>query len=93
MHPDFIQADQWSAKIIGAAIEVHRVMGPGLIESIYERCLLHECRLRRIPVETQVVVPIIYKDYTFDEPLKLDLYVDKCLIIELKAIEKVLPNS
>ena len=91
MHPDFQRADAWSKKIIGAAIEVHRQKGPGLLESIYEKCLMRELELQAIPAKNQVVVPIEYKGFTFEEPLKLDVYVDGCLIVELKAIEMVLP--
>ncbi len=91
MHPDFQRADKWSAKTIGAAIEVHRHKGPGLLESIYEKCLMRELELQNIPARSQVVVPVEYKGLTFDEPLKLDVYVDNCLIVELKAVERVLP--
>ena len=91
MHPDFQRADQWSKKVIGAAIEVHRQKGPGLLERIYEKCLMRELELQGIPARNQVVVAVEYKGYTFEEPLKLDVYVDGCLIVELKAVETVLP--
>ena len=91
MHPNFQRADRWSKKVIGAAIEVHRHKGPGLLESIYEKCLMRELELQGVPARNQVVVSVEYKGFTFDEPLKLDVYVDNCLIIELKAVENVLP--
>ncbi len=91
MHPRYARADEWTGKVIGAAIEVHRLKGPGLLETIYERCLLRECELREIPAETQLTVPIEYKGLVFDQPLKLDVVVDQCLIIELKAVEQILP--
>lgn len=91
MHPDFCRADQLSRHLIGAAIEVHRDKGPGLLESIYKRCLMHELTLRRIPAVRELVVPITYKDLVFEEPLRLDFLVDRCLIIEAKAVEKILP--
>ena len=91
MHPDFDRASRWSPQIIGAAIEVHRDKGPGLLESIYTRCLMHEFGLRKIPAVRELIVPITYKDLTFDEPLRLDFYVDRCLIVEAKAVEKILP--
>lgn len=91
MHPKFQCADALSRKVIGAAIEVHRLKGPGLIESIYEKCLLHELFLQSIPAKQQVEVPIEYKGYTFPEPLRLDVIVDECLILELKAVTQVLP--
>ena len=91
MHPDYQRADKWSPKVIGAAIEVHRDKGPGLLESIYQRCLLHELALRGIPAEREVRVPITYKDLVFDEEIRLDVLVDRCLVIEIKAVEAVLP--
>jgi GxxExxY protein len=91
MHPDFKRADAWSPQIIGAAIEVHRDKGPGLLEEIYKKCLMHELTLRRIQAVRELVVPIVYKDLVFEQPLRLDFYVDRCLIIEAKAVEKILP--
>jgi GxxExxY protein len=91
MHPDYNRADEWSGKVIGAAIEVHRHKGPGLLESIYERCLMRELEMQKIPAINQVAVPVEYKGLMFEESLKLDVYVDRCLIVELKAVEAVLP--
>lgn len=91
MHPKFKRADSWSRNVIGAAVEVHRNKGPGLIESIYQKCLMRELFLRNIPALQQLVVAVEYKGFIFDEPLKLDVYVDDCLLLELKAVEKVLP--
>jgi GxxExxY protein len=91
MHPKFQKADELSRKVIGAAIEVHRLKGPGLIESIYEKCLMRERFLKNIPAKQQVDVPIEYKGYTFSESLTLDVFVDDCLILELKAVTQVLP--
>ena len=86
MHPKYAQAHNLSHEVIGAAIEVHRLKGPGLIESIYEKCLTRELQLRGFSVLNQLSVPIEYKGLTFDEPLRLDLYVEECLIIENKVI-------
>jgi GxxExxY protein len=91
VHPRYARAHEWPSRVIGAAMEVHREKGPGLIESIYEKCLIRELELKDIPAVNQVVVPVEYKGYTFDEPLKLDVYVDGCLILELKAVQEVLP--
>ena len=91
MHPKYRRADEWSRKLIGAAIEVHRLKGPGLLEPIYEKCLMRELFLQNIPAKNQVVVPIEYKGYMFEEPLRLDVYVDDCLLVELKAVETILP--
>jgi GxxExxY protein len=93
MHPLYGKADGLSGEVIGAAIEVHRHKGPGLIESIYERCLLRELELRSIPVTTQKTVRVEYKGLVFDEQLRFDLLVDNCLLIELKAVEVLHPSS
>jgi GxxExxY protein len=91
MHPLYKKADALTHEVIGAAIEVHRDKGPGLIESIYEKCLLRELELRGIPAVSQKWVPIEYKGLVFDEPLRLDVLTDDCLLLELKAVEKILP--
>ena len=91
MHPLFAKADRLSGEVIGAAIEVHRIMGPGLLESIYERCLMCELELRGIPVRNQREVVIEYKGDVFNEVLKFDLLVDDCLLVELKAVQDVAP--
>ena len=93
MHPLFQRADRLSGEVIGAAIEVHRHKGSGLIESIYERCLLRELELRSIPATTQKIVRIEYKGFVFDEPLRFDLLVDDCLLVELKAVDALHPSS
>ena len=90
MHPLFQNADKLSHTVIRAAIEVHRVLGSGLIESIYERCLIRELTLRGVNVSNQKPVTIDYKGLTFEEPLRLDLVVENCLIVELKSVEQVL---
>lgn len=91
MHPKYRQANEWSHKLIGAAIEVHRLKGPGLLESIYEKCLMRELSLQGIPYENQLVVPVEYKDYVFKESLRIDIFIDNCLLVELKAVEAILP--
>src|ERR1051325_5553133 len=80
-----------TSKIIQAAIEVHRRLGPGLLESIYFACLVYELQLVGLGVECQVTVPVIYKGARMDCTYRLDLLVEGLVIIELKAIEKVLP--
>ncbi|MCI0411540.1 GxxExxY protein [bacterium] len=91
MHQKFKKADRLSKRVIGAAIEVHRVMGPGLIESIYQKCLIRELQLSGIHCASEVRIPLEYKGAIFDEQLKMDVYVDDCLILELKAVESILP--
>jgi GxxExxY protein len=85
------RANAWSQLVIGAAIEVHRIKGPGLIEEIYSRCLGRECELRNIPFVKELRVFLEYKGLVFEQPLRLDILVDDVLIVELKAAEKMLP--
>lgn len=70
---------------------MHRVLGPGLLESIYERCLRYELELRRIPVVRQQNVRVDYKGFVFEEELRFDLLVDGVLLLDLKAVQEVLP--
>jgi GxxExxY protein len=91
MHPFFEKASGLTETIIAAAIEVHRDKGPGLIESIYEWCLLKELGLRGLECVTQKSVLIEYKGFTREEPLRFDVLVQSCVLVEAKAVEKVLP--
>ena len=91
MHPLFHRADRLSQEIIGAAIEVHRDKGPGLIESIYEWCLTKELDLRGLAYTSQKSVEITYKGFVKEEDLRLDILVEECILIEAKAVTKVLP--
>jgi len=93
VHRVYQTADKLSREVIGAAIEVHRHKGPGLIESIYERCLVRELELRSIPAMTQKIVRVEYKGVVFDKPLRFDLLVADCLLVELKAVEILHPAS
>ena len=80
-----------TGEVIGAAIEVHKTLGPGLLESTYEECLCHELLLRKLPFNRQVALPIKYKEVDLDCGYRLDVVVAKDLIIELKACEDFLP--
>jgi GxxExxY protein len=91
MHPLFQKADVLSLEVIGAAIEVHRNKGAGLIESIYERCLMRELELRKIVAVNQRLVRIEYKGLVFDEALRFDVLVEDCLMLELKSVQEILP--
>src|SRR5262245_11743593 len=77
-------------EIISAAIEVHRILGPGLLESAYVRCLQHELSVRRLAFVTEQRVPVIYKGLALDAAYRLDLLVDGAVVVEVKAIEAVL---
>jgi GxxExxY protein len=83
--------NQLGYDVIAAAIEVQSHLGPGLLESVYEECLVEELKLRGIRVKRQVQVPIYYKGRAIKTPLRLDLLVDDILVVELKTVEKVLP--
>lgn len=91
MHPLFEKASALTETIIAAAIEVHRDKGPGLIESIYEWCLTKELALRNVNCVTQEVVVVDYKGFTREEPLRFDVLVEGCVLVEAKAVEKILP--
>jgi GxxExxY protein len=77
--------------VIGAAIEVHRALGPGLLESAYEECICHELHLRGLAFERQVPLPVEYKGVKLDCGYRLDVLVEKAVILEIKCVEHVLP--
>lgn len=81
--------NELSGKIIGAAIEVHKELGPGLLESAYEECLCYEFGLRDFSFERQKALPVIYKGKALDCGYRLDIVVEKAIILELKACEKI----
>lgn len=78
-------------EVIGAAIEVHRHLGPGLLESAYEVCMCHELAQRGVSFRRQVEIPVVYKGVSLDCGYKLDILVDEKVILELKAVEAILP--
>jgi GxxExxY protein len=76
-------------RIIGAAIEVHRVLGPGLLESAYEGCLAHELSIANLSFERQVPLPVIYKSFQLDCGYRVDFLVEQMVVLELKAVEEL----
>ncbi len=78
-------------EIIGAVIEVHRVLGPGLLESAYEECLSRELELRNLKVERQKPIPVVYKDVKLECGYRIDLLVESRIVVELKSIEAFAP--
>lgn len=86
-----IHINELTGKVIGAAIEVHKALGPGLLESAYEECLSHELGLSRMRFERQKPLPVEYKGVKLDCGYRLDLVVENQLIVELKACESLLP--
>ena len=83
--------DVISGNIVDAAMKVHTLLGPGLLDSTYETCLKHELIKRGRRVDTQVALPIRYEDITLDAGYRLDMLVDLKIILELKSVEKILP--
>jgi len=76
---------------IGCAIEVHRALGPGLMESAYQECLLHELTTKSLNVEVEKQIPIVYKDLEINQGYRIDLLVEDTLVLELKTVEKFSP--
>jgi GxxExxY protein len=86
-----VLADRLSFDVIGAAIEVHRRLSPGLLESVYERCLARELQLRGIPYQREVDVPVVYRGEPIGCGYRVDFVIDECLLVELKASAGIAP--
>jgi GxxExxY protein len=86
-----MQINDVTQGVIGAAMEVHRALGPGLLESAYEECLCHEMGLRSFPFERQKPLPVTFKDIKLDCGYRLDLLVSNAVVVEIKAMETLLP--
>lgn len=82
--------DELTYEVIGAAIEVHKQMGRGLLESVYHQCLKEELTIRKINFVTEKKIPLLYKDKELD--FRCDLYVENCLVVELKAVQELIPQ-
>ncbi|MDD5151050.1 MAG: GxxExxY protein [Flavobacterium sp.] len=78
-------------QVNGCAIEVHKHLGPGLLESVYHSCLKKELTIRGFDFQTELIIPVNYKGLEVEAGLKCDLFIEKSLVVELKAVEKVLP--
>ena len=85
------QLNDLSFRIIGAGVEVHRAIGPGLLESTYRTCMVYELRERRMNVLAEQLIPIRYKSLALDRSYRIDLIVEDTIIVELKSVETVLP--
>ena len=86
-----MEINEITGQIVDAAMKVHTKLGPGLLESAYEACLAYELRQRRLQVATQVSLPISYEDVQLDAGYRIDLLVESQVIVELKAVEKMIP--
>ncbi|EJL63063.1 GxxExxY protein [Flavobacterium sp. CF136] len=78
-------------QVNGAAIEVHKTIGPGLLESIYHKCMIKELSLRGIKFQSELIIPIEYKGLELESDLRCDLFIENCLVLELKATDKIIP--
>lgn len=85
------ERDPLTHEVIGAAMEVHREMGPGLLEPIYQKCLERELHLRKLSFQAQARVPLVYKGMPLDDPLVMDFYFSGRLVVEIKAVQQLLP--
>jgi GxxExxY protein len=88
---DIDKYESLAKEIFLASLEVHKIMGPGLLESVYEMCLLKELQLRNISAESQVGIPLQFKGFDLSKEYKIDILVEKELIIELKSVDTILP--
>jgi GxxExxY protein len=86
-----LRYEDLTREIIGAAIEVHKTVGPGLLEGVYEECLCHELKLRNLSFERQLIVPITYKGVVRDCGYRLDVVVESTTILELKSVDRIHP--
>ena len=86
-----LAVDRVATQIVDAAYAVHSTLGPGLLESVYEACLVHELLKRGLKTERRIVLPVIYDGLEVDAGLRLDIVVEECVVVELKAVEKILP--
>jgi GxxExxY protein len=87
MNPDI---NQLTEQIIGAAIEVHRILGPGLLESAYQRALAHELTLRGVPFEEQKPCPVTYKNLLIEDAYRLDFLINGLVVVELKTVDSLI---
>ncbi len=85
------QVERAATQIVDAALAVHTTLGPGLLETVYEACLVHELSKRRLQAQRQVALPVIYDGVRVDAGLRLDLVVEESVIVELKAVHDLLP--
>ena len=85
------RTDEVAKAIVDSALTVHRELGPGLLESVYETCLAHELGNRGLSIQRQVHFPVVYQGERLEAGLRIDLLVDDCVVVELKAVEKSIP--
>ncbi len=83
--------DELTYKIIGCCINVHSALGPGLLESVYHKCLEEEFRHQKIKFQSELIVPVVYRNLEINAQLRADFYIENCIVVELKAIDGIQP--
>ncbi|TVQ51098.1 MAG: GxxExxY protein [Saprospirales bacterium] len=83
--------DELTYKIIGCCINVHSALGPGLLESVYHKCLEEEFRHQKIKFQSELIVPVVYRNLEINAQLRADFYIENCLVVELKAVDGIQP--
>ena len=83
--------DELTYAVVGAAIEVHKSLGAGLLESVYHKCMKHELKDRKINFQTELTVPVYFKDLVLETELRCDLFIENCLVVELKSVAELVP--
>lgn len=84
--------DKLTYEVVGAAIEVHKAMGRGLLESVYHQCMIEELLHRKINFLTELKVPVVYKGKQLDLDFRCDFYIENCLVVELKSLQQIMPS-
>lgn len=86
-----MEIEEIATQVVDAAIKVHRALGPGLLESAYQRCLAHELRRRGLVVETEILLPLKYEGIEIDAGYRIDMWVNRSVVVENKTVENILP--
>lgn len=85
------ETEKYAAVVVDSALRVHSALGPGLLESVYEACLAHELSKRGIPIQRQVILPVVYDGMTIESGLRIDLIAGDAVVVEVKTVERLLP--
>ena len=86
-----LEEERTASAVVDAAIKVHSILGPGLLESVYEKCLAHELKQRGLRVSTQIALPVYYEGVEIESGLRIDMLIENLVVLELKAVEQLLP--
>ncbi|MCO5231910.1 MAG: GxxExxY protein [Chitinophagales bacterium] len=83
--------DDLTYQVLGAAIEVHKIMGRGLLESVYHQCMIEELKIRKLNFQTEMIIPVMYKENSLNIDFRCDLFIENYLVVELKAVQELHP--